>query len=69
MTTKVYQNRVIFHGDRDAYLGKTVYVKGVPMLKIPPYFKRIYKNETGGTTIEYSLKPFRNEPQQKGNPR
>lgn len=39
------------------------------MTRIPTYYKRVYKNETGGYTTEYSIKPFKHEPDTQSNPR
>lgn len=44
------EHRVIFHDSRLKYLGRVVRVNGVLMERIPAYYKRVYKNETGGYT-------------------
>lgn len=66
--TKI-EHRVIFHDSRLKYLGRVVKVNGVRMVRIPTYYKRVYKNETGGYTTEYSIKPFKHEPDTQSNPR
>ena len=48
---------------------RVVKVNGVLMVRIPTYYKRVYKNETGGYTTEYSIKPFKHEPDTQSNPR
>lgn len=63
------ENRLIFHDSRLKYMGRVVKMNGVRMIKVPSYYKRTYKNETGGYTTEISIKPFKHEPDTQSNPR
>lgn len=69
MSEKISENRIIYHGGARKFVGKRVIINGVPQRVMPAFYKRIYINETGGTTVEFSLKPFKHETAKKSYPR
>lgn len=52
------ENRIKYNGDASQFK-KVVMLDGVPFVYTPAHYQRFYKNETGGTTLELSLTPFK----------
>lgn len=51
-------DRVVYLDDPEKFRSKVVKMNGELMEYIPTHYKRTFRNETGGMTTEFSLKPF-----------
>lgn len=52
------EDRIKFNGEPSQF-GKIIMIDGEPMFVTPTHYRRSFINETGGTTIEFSLTPFK----------
>lgn len=69
MNNQARENRVRYLDDPELFKPVEKVVNGETMLFTPTYYQRVYENETGGWTTEYSLNPFENEQKEESNPR
>ena len=70
MSEDKIENRVIFTDDPEKFRPKIMEVDGELIECYPTSYRRTFRNETEGITIEYSLTPFPdNETAKKGDPR